>query len=60
MRIGAAPGPSPYLMVYVAQSVVRAASNKSSSTDRPIEPITAPQRPISSPQVGPHALDIRV
>jgi len=62
MRIGA-PAVSPWTTVWaaqLAQTVVQTAQYRSSGTDRPVEPISAIQDPMTLPRVGRHILDIRV
>lgn len=62
MRIGPPPAPpSPsFWSAQLTQTLVQVASNRSSTSDRPIEPISAVARQMTLPRVEPRILDIRV
>jgi len=44
----------------LAQTVVLAASHRSSATDRPVEAVAPTQEMSATPRPGPHIVDIRV
>ncbi len=54
-----APSPSVW-SAQLTQTIVQVASHRSSTPDRPVEPVRAVQQRMSAPRVGPHILDIRV
>lgn len=62
MRIGPSTLPlwSVAWSAQLAQTVALAASQRSSATDRPVEPVHPAQKLTAIPRAGPHIVDIRV